>query len=196
MKHVLLLVIVAASAIGCGSKKEGGGGGGGGGGTKEVTGTLLVDGKPRTITKCIVERHLDTRITLVFAGGSVSYEDKDLYLYVGDDDDGVMRGSELECSKLRSPELYMGTSTSAPGWVRGTVEAECATPTPVTLDVTLTCGTLSPTQQRQLDELKAETAKPPFGGSTEPAAGSGSGSAAHPAAGSGSAAPAAGSAAP
>jgi hypothetical protein len=188
----LVVGLVVLAACGSGKSADGGrGGGGGGGGSKEVEGTLVVDGKPRTITKCIVERHLDTRITLVFAGGSVSYEDDDLYVYSGDDDDGIMRGRELTCGDLGG-ERSFGTSMKGGGWARGALRADCTAPVPVKLDVTLTCGTLSAEDQKDLDDMKARMRDTggTLGGSAAPTDGDGGVPA------TGSAAPATGSAAP
>ena len=192
MRPLAIGLVLGVMVSGCGSKKEGGGGGSGGPGgataTPEVTGTVLVDGKPVTITRCVVERRLDTRVTMLFAGGSVSFEDDHLFLYEGDDDDAIMRGTELSCGRPGGNQA-MGTGTDRKGWVRGTLRADCTGPRPVKVDVTLACGAVSAEDQKQIEALEAQMKQPFVGGSAGSAGSAGTAGSAGSAGSAGNATP-------
>jgi hypothetical protein len=142
--HVSALALALAA---CGGKD--------GDGTREVSGALVVDGTRRAVTGCIVRNAPlgGTRLTLAFAGGAVTYEDDRLYLARGDAGRGVVRGEPLVCLGVTG-ERVAGSSSNGPGFMHGTLAAECSGPTPVTLDLTLACGTIDPEAQRQIDELR------------------------------------------
>lgn len=108
--------------------------------THEVTGTVSIDGASVVITECKVEKHNDTRISLLYAGGHLSFESGRLSIYQGDDDRNAMnRGTQLSCDHIAG-ERQSGTPAGTRGFARGKLAAECTAPVPVKLDVVLACG--------------------------------------------------------
>lgn len=122
---------------------------------KEVSGSLIVDGKSMTVTRCLVKHDplSETRLVLFFAGGSLSYQKDRVYLDRSNNRSGIVRGRQLVCRGITG-ERVSGSSTNGPGFMHGTLAGECSAPTPVKFDLTLRCGTIDAKRQRQLEELK------------------------------------------
>lgn len=173
------MVVVAACGK-SGSKSADKSGTASGPGHSPVKGTVMVGGNAVTITKCVVESHMDTRISLVFDGGSLAYEDDHLYYYKGSNADGMMQGSQLTCESF-SDAHSAGTSTDKPGWARGKLSANCSAPVPVKLDVELVCGDVNPEQQKDIDKMTKDmqdmNAKMQGGGSADGSSAGSAGSA-------------------
>ncbi|MBL0213655.1 MAG: hypothetical protein IPQ07_07220 [Myxococcales bacterium] len=138
--------------------------------SKEVQGTLVIAGETVTVTKCRPDHGLSTYVVLENAKGAVRFEDKRMF-WSSRDPEGTTQGHALDCTKL-DRSWGGGVRLDNTAYWRGTLAFECKDgATPITGQLTLDCGNITPEERASLDQQRTDLRQQQAG------SGSGSGSA-------------------
>lgn len=114
--------------------------------TREVVGTLVVDGKAVPVVACRPDHAVHVYVELVTASGVLRFEDGGLYW--NPDREAVSRGPKLTCTKL-DRSWGGGNRVDGTSYWRGTLDFACGT---VTGDLSLDCGDITPEERQSLDD--------------------------------------------
>ena len=139
------LVVLAVAACGNGATAS-----------KEVTGTLSLEGKTVTITKCRPDRGVDgTYVVLETPAGAIRFEGKKLW-WNASDNEGFAPGAVLDCKKL-DRSWGGGMRSDGTSYFRGTLDFDCSDgPKTAVGKLTLDCGNITAEERSQLDQHRKE----------------------------------------
>jgi hypothetical protein len=139
------LVVLAVASCGKGATAS-----------KEVTGTLKLEGEAVTVTKCRPDRGADgTYVVLETAKGAIRFENKQLW-WNAQDNEGIAPGAVLDCKKL-DRSWGGGVRTDGSSYFRGTLAFDCSDgPKTAVGDLTLDCGNITAEERGQLDQHRKE----------------------------------------
>lgn len=145
--------------------------------SKEVTGTLTLDGKPLAITRCVTGRAVTTFIELVTPSGKLRFEDAQLFW--SEDVSAVSRGEPLDCQKL-DRSWGGGQRLDGTAYFRGTLDFRCTGRVGAVVGkITADCGNITAAERASLDQGRAnklaeQAAAAADAGTPEPAGDAGS----------------------
>ena len=114
--------------------------------SREVVGTLVVDGKPVIVVACRPDHAVHVYVELVTASGVLRFEDAALYW--NPDREALSRGPKLVCTKL-DRSWGGGTRMDGSSYWRGTLDFACGA---VTGSLSLDCGNITPEERQSLDD--------------------------------------------
>jgi hypothetical protein len=115
----------------------------------KLSGTLIVDGKPVTLTACRPGHTVHTWVEVVTSAGVLRFEDKQLHWQR--DLAAVSPGPVLTCEKL-DRKWGGGTRVDGSSYWRGWLDVRCPGPPRIEGKLTLDCGDITAEEHRQLDE--------------------------------------------
>ena len=129
--------------------------------SREVTGTLVVDGKPQLVTECRPGHSTSTYVELVATAGKLRFENKALYWTAKPHD--LSPGQRLDCEKL-DRSWGGGLRGDGSSYFRGKLDFACTgKQVVVTGELQLDCGNITALERAQLDRnsaaMKAEQAQ-------------------------------------
>jgi hypothetical protein len=122
----------------------------------EVTGTLSLEGKTVTVTKCRPDRGAEgVYVVMETSGGALRFEGKKLW-WNRDDNEGFAPGAALDCKKL-DRSWGGGTRLDGTSYWRGTLAFDCSDgPKTATGALTLDCGNITAEERASLDAQRTK----------------------------------------
>jgi hypothetical protein len=122
--------------------------------SREVTGTITVDGTPLTVASCRPGRDVTTYVEALTSAGVLRFEDRQLFWSA--DPMAITRGEVLTCEQL---DRSWGGGTRADGtaYWRGTLVFRCkAGARAISGDLKLDCGHITAEERAQLDAQRRD----------------------------------------
>ncbi|MDB4961778.1 MAG: hypothetical protein JWP01_1777 [Myxococcales bacterium] len=151
MRASLVAVLLLEALVGCGKRSSDPGPSAT---SREVTGTITVDGTPLTVASCRPGRDITTYVEALTSAGVLRFEDRQLFWSA--DPMAIARGEVLTCEQL---DRSWGGGTRADGtaYWRGTLVFRCkAGARSITGDLKLDCGNITAEERAQLDHNRQE----------------------------------------
>lgn len=124
--------------------------------SKEVTGSLSLEGKTVAVTKCRPDRGAGgVYVVMETPGGALRFEGKQLW-WNRDDKEGFAPGAALDCKKL-DRSWGGGTRLDGTSYWRGTLAFDCSDgPKTAVGDLTLDCGNITAEERASLDAQRTK----------------------------------------
>lgn len=117
--------------------------------TRDVTGTLTIDGRPQVVTACRAGSGFGTYVELMTASGKLRFEAKTMYWEPRAD--SVLRGDPLPCRKL-DRSWGGGKRGDGTAYFRGKLIFDCGA---IAGDLDVSCGNITPAEHAELDKNQA-----------------------------------------